>query len=120
MDSSSAPMNSNNTPPIHLRFSIAITSNIYASEENSIKVFSTPSSAASSFTDSDVSSSFTSTYTLDRDYDTYDTCKEEVYDEEYYPSIYSTSNPIDIPTPRAQPTNDSTLFPLNKATFGED
>lgn len=113
----STQMNSNNTPPpspsIHLRFSIAITPNIYHASEANAKVLSPPSSVASSFTDSS-DSLLTDAYALD---DNFDDCEEETFDSEYYPSVYSTSNPIDIP--RTQTTNDSVL-PLNKATFGED
>ncbi|CAG8450820.1 16016_t:CDS:2, partial [Acaulospora colombiana] len=121
MGSSSMQVNSTPppSPPIHLRFSISITPNVYhASDANSI--LSPPSSVSSSYADSDISSSFTSTYTLDNDYENCDTCKEDALDDEYYPSIYSTSNPIDIPNQKTQTINDSALAPLNKGTFGED
>ncbi|CAG8783687.1 3523_t:CDS:1, partial [Acaulospora morrowiae] len=60
---SSSQLNSNTpppSPPAHLRFSISLMPNTYyASEANSNKVLSPPSSVSSSYSDSDVSS-FTS------------------------------------------------------------
>ncbi|CAG8432792.1 525_t:CDS:1 [Diversispora eburnea] len=132
------------SPPSNLRFSIAITPNIYhASENNNSNVFSNPASLSSSFSDSDYSeystSSFTSIYNFDSDYkgfrgynsyndfnseynlnyefDDYQSTQNIKDDDDYYPSIYSTSAPIDIPRPRNKDNDNNE--PVNKGTFGE-
>ncbi|CAG8441281.1 7039_t:CDS:1 [Funneliformis mosseae] len=114
-------------PPMNLHFSITITSNVYKASDFNSKVLSPPQSVSSSYTDSNVSSSFTSISTFDQEFDDYVytyrnhgcACKEDMIDDEYYTSYYSTSNPIDIPSPRTQAANDHALEPINKGTFGE-
>ncbi|CAI2180719.1 9945_t:CDS:1 [Funneliformis geosporum] len=125
----SLSINSNFTspqaPPNNLHFSITITSNVYKASDYNSKVLSPPQSVASSYTDSNVSSSFTSISTFDQEFDDYiytyrnPESKADMIDDDYYTSYYSTSNPIDIPSPRTQAANDHALEPINKGTFGE-
>ncbi|RIA95228.1 hypothetical protein C1645_758020 [Glomus cerebriforme] len=119
-------MNQFQAPPTNLHFSITITPNLFKASDSNAKV-STPSSMSSSYTDSTYSSSYTSTYTtytLDHncnDYN-YHCCNknyEDEFDDDYYTSYYSTSNPIDIPSPRTQAKSDPALEP-NKGTFGKE
>ena len=113
-------------PPINLHFSITITPNIYKASDSNAIVLSSPSSMSSSYTDS--GSSFTSICTLDQNFnENYNyvyTCnhykfREDVANDDYYTSYYSTSNPIDIPSPRTQAASDPALEP-NKGTFGKE
>ncbi|RHZ49954.1 hypothetical protein Glove_508g85 [Diversispora epigaea] len=125
------------SPPINLRFSIAITPNIYRASENNNSNLSNPASLSSSFSDSDYSeysSSFTSIYNFDREYkgfrdynsyndfnndyefDDYQNTQNTKDDDDYYP-VYSTSKPIDIPLPRNKDNDNNE--PVNKGTFGE-
>jgi len=117
------------TPPNNLHFSITITPNIFKASDFNARA-STPSSLSSSYTDSNVSSSFTSLCTLDQNFNenynyVYTRCcnkynkYEEDIDNDYYTSLYSTSNPIDIPSPRTQAASDPALEP-NKGTFGKE
>uniref|UniRef100_A0A1D1YZF9 Uncharacterized protein n=1 Tax=Anthurium amnicola TaxID=1678845 RepID=A0A1D1YZF9_9ARAE len=113
-------------PPLNLHFSITITPNIFKASDSNAKA-SSPSSMSSSYTDSNVSSSFTSIYTLDQDfnenynyvYTRYCDNKYEEDDSDYYTSYYSSSNPIDIPSPRTQAASDPALEP-NNGTFGKE
>jgi hypothetical protein len=113
-------------PPINLHFSITITPNIYKASDSNAKVLSSSFSSMSS----DSNSSFTSICTLDQDFnENYNyVCTrnrryhEDVTDDDYfqsYYSTYSTSNPIDIPSPRTQAASDPALEP-NKGTFGKE
>ncbi|GBC09611.1 hypothetical protein RclHR1_00090045 [Rhizophagus clarus] len=116
----------NTQPPLNLQFSITITPNMYKASDSNTKI-SNPSSICSSYSDSNVSSSFNSLYTLDQDFNennnySYTRCRNNQFDDDdndYYTSYYSTSNPIDIPSPRTQAASDPALEP-NKGTFGKE
>jgi hypothetical protein len=112
-------------PPLNLHFSITITPNMFKASDSNAKV-SSPSSMSSSYSDSNLSSSFNSLYTLDHDnYNyLYTRCcnqfeDDNTFDNDYYTSYYSTSNPVDIPSPRTQAASDPALEP-NKGTFGKE
>jgi len=115
-------------PPINLHFSITITPNLYKASDSNARI-SPPSSMSSSYSDSNLSSSFNSLRTLDQNYNDnynylYTHCcnqfeDDSTFDNDYYTSYYSTSNPIDIPSPRSQAASDPALEP-NKGTFGKE
>jgi len=113
-------------PPMNLHFSITITPNLYKASDSNTKV-SPPSSMSSSYSDSNYSSSLNSLRTLDQNCNNYlytRCCSQfedddSTFDNDYYVSYYSTSNPIDIPSPRTQAASDPTLEP-NKGTFGKE
>ncbi|CAB4378811.1 unnamed protein product [Rhizophagus irregularis] len=120
------PQNPQN-PPMNLHFSITITPNMYKASDSNAKI-SSPSSMSSSYSDSNLSSSFNSLSTLDQNFNDnynylYTRCcnqfEDDTFDNDYYTSYYSTSNPIDIPSPRTQAASDPALEP-NKGTFGKE
>ncbi|CAG8538798.1 9905_t:CDS:1, partial [Racocetra fulgida] len=106
-----------NSPPSNLRFSIAITPNIYHASESNARALSPPSSASSSYTDSNLSSSLTSVCTLDKCYTgiCYQNNSDENIFDDYNTCLYSTSNPIDIPKSRAKTDSKMTE---QKPVFG--
>ncbi|CAG8747247.1 hypothetical protein C2G38_2153389 [Gigaspora rosea] len=109
------------TPPHNLRFSIAITPNIYHASESNARALSPPSSASSSYTDSVLSSSFTSVCTLDKGYPGFNgqnNSDDTIFDDynTYNTCYYSTSNPIDIP--KSRKVDSKMTEQTNKPIFG--
>ncbi|CAG8508644.1 16344_t:CDS:1 [Dentiscutata erythropus] len=105
------------SPPSNLRFSIAITPNIYHASESNARALSPPSSASSSYTDSNLSSSLTSVCTIDKCYIGINgQDNDDAFFDDYNPCYYSTSNPIDIPTSRTKA--DSKMTEQAKPVFG--
>jgi len=126
-DNSTLKLNKNANlqhPPSNLHFSITITPNRYKASDSN-RIISVPSSISSSF-DSNVSSSFTSVCTLDNNFNenysyVYTRNHHRYHDDNDDSTLYlSSSNPIDIPSPRTKAASDPALEQPNKGTFGNE
>ncbi|CAG8500342.1 6230_t:CDS:2 [Rhizophagus irregularis] len=97
-------------PPMNLHFSITITPNMYKASDSNAKI----SSPSLSTLDQNFNDNYNYLYTR-----CCNQFEDDTFDNDYYTSYYSTSNPIDIPSPRTQAASDPALEP-NKGTFGKE